>query len=314
MAHTLVQVLKAHDDACEIHLLAPPATLPLVGRMPGVTRGIELPIGHGELALGKRRAAGRLLKGEGYGRALVLPNSLKSALVPFFAAIPKRTGWQGEARYGLLNDRRTLDKAHYPLMIERFMALALPAGADLPQPYPQPRLTEDPENLRRLLVELDLQIDRPVLVLCPGAEFGPAKRWPSEHYATIASHAGNTGMQVWLLGSPKDEADCAMIQAQVPEAVNLAGRTRLVDAVDLMSVATNVVCNDSGLMHVACALGRRVIALYGSTSPDFTPPLSDHALVLSEQLDCSPCFERTCPLGHLNCLRQLAPGRVIEAL
>lgn len=313
MAHTLVQVLKG-QGVCEIHLLAPPATLPLADRMPGVSRAIVLSVGHGEIGLGKRRALGHELRKETYSRALVLPNSLKSALVPFFANIPRRTGWQGEARFKLLNDRRVLDKTRYPLMIERFMALALPAGADLPQPYPMPVLSADPENLQRLLKDLDLRLDRGVVVLCPGAEFGPAKRWPAEHYATVARHAIDSGSQVWLLGSPKDQADCADIRTRVPEAVNLAGRTRLVDAVDLMSVATAVICNDSGLMHVACALGRRTIALYGSTSPDFTPPLSEDALVLSEALDCSPCFERTCPLIHMNCLRQLAPERVIEAL
>jgi len=199
-------------------------------------------------------------------------------------------------------------------MIERFMALALPPGETLPRPYPEPRLSADPARAQALVRELGL-VASGVTVLCPGAEFGPAKRWPPAHYAAVARHEVAAGRQVWLLGSPGDAPACREIEAQVPRGlVNLAGRTRLLDAVDLLSLADRVVCNDSGLMHVACALDRPVVAVFGSTSPDFTPPLGARAQVVTNPVPCSPCFERECPLGHLDCLARLAPERVIEVL
>jgi len=314
MAHCLVQVLAASRPGVAIHLLAPPATAPLGLRMAEVAGVRTFEVAHGELALGKRNREGRVLRAFGFDQAIVLPNSLKSAWVPFRARIPVRTGWHGEARYGLLNDRRRLDPERLPLMIEQFMALGLAPGAPLPDPYPRPRLQVDADNRERLLESLDLTAGAGLVILCPGAEFGPAKRWPPAHYAAVARHALAGGRPVWLLGSPKDAEVCAEIAAAAPGAVNLAGRTRLLDAIDLLSLASAVVCNDSGLMHVAGALGVRVIALFGSTSPAFTPPLGDGATVLRLGLDCSPCFQRECPLGHLRCLVDLAPDRVIGLL
>ncbi len=315
MSHCLVQVLKQDAPSTIVHLLAPPATEPLAQRMPGVERSFCLAVAHGELGLGKRRAEGRRLAAEGYHQAIVLPNSFKSALVAFWAGIPVRTGWHGEARYGVLNDRRRLDTQRYPLMIERFMALARAPGAPLPDPYPLPRLEVDEENRARLIRTHSLRLGDGVLALCPGAEFGPAKRWPPQHYAAVARHGVAQGRQVWLLGSPNDQPVCAEIAARVgPGVVNLAGRTRLLDALDLLSCADHVVSNDSGLMHVACAVDVPVITLFGSTSPDFTPPLGDKATVLRLGLSCSPCFQRECPFGHLRCLTELEPRQVIEAL
>ncbi|MGE0624986.1 MAG: lipopolysaccharide heptosyltransferase II [Pseudomonadales bacterium] len=313
MAHTLVTVLSHNADA-QIDMVAPPATAPLADRMPGVTKCFTLDAGHGELGLGKRRTLAALLAKEGYDQAIVLPNSFKSALLPFWARVPKRTGWHGEARFVLLNDRRRLEPERYPLMIERFMALALPAGAALPKPYPEPRLSADPDRGQALVRELGLATSG-ITVLCPGAEFGPAKRWPPGHYAAVARHEVARGRQVWLLGSKGDAQACAEIESLTPGGlVNLAGRTRLLDALDLLALADRVVCNDSGLMHVACALERPVVAIFGSTSPDFTPPLGQRARVLSHLVPCSPCFQRECPLGHLDCLVKLTPERVIEAL
>ncbi len=314
MSHCLVRVLLARFPGVEIHMLAPPATAPLTQRMPGVAATHVLDAGHGELGLRKRRAAARELAHVGFAQAIVLPNSFKSALVPLLAGIPKRTGWTGEHRYGLLNDRRRLVKDHYPLMIERFMALALDAGVLLDKPFPLPQLSADPANAARLRAEHALQPDGAV-ALCPGAEFGPAKRWPVAHFAELARELTSRDRQVWLLGGRGDVSACAKIEEQVPKGVvNLAGRTTLTDALDVLSLAQAVVANDSGLMHVACALERRVVALYGSTSPAFTPPLGDRAAVLSAELPCSPCFERTCPLGHLDCLRLLTPARVLATL
>lgn len=314
MAHSLVQVLAARYGSADIQMLAPRATAPLGKRMPGVSRTHVLDIGHGELALGRRRRCGRELAGR-FDQAIVLPNSFKSALVPWWAGIPTRTGWHGEARFGVLNDRRRLDPNRYPLMIERFMALGLEVAAPLPAEAPLPRLLADADNVERLLAAHRLSLTGGVTVLCPGAEYGPAKRWPAPHFAEVARHVSSAGQQVWLLGSANDAPVCAEIAARVRGGVvNLAGRTTLLDAVDLLSRADRVVSNDSGLMHVACALGRRVVAVFGSTSAEFTPPLGPAATVVREDLDCSPCFQRECPLGHLRCLKDLSPRRVIEVL
>ncbi|MDP6375021.1 MAG: lipopolysaccharide heptosyltransferase II [Pseudomonadales bacterium] len=316
MAHTLVQVLVERHPGAHIHALAPAATVALAGRMHGIDAASLLDVGHGEVGWTRRReAAGRF---RGFDAAYVLPNSLKSALVPLFARIPKRIGWSGEARYLLLNDRRTLDTRRLPLMVERFMALGLEPGESLPEPYPRPRLVVDEDNRTAVCHRLGLDVRQDassdVVALCPGAEFGPAKRWSAAHYAEVAGFALTAGDDVWLFGSPGEAAVCAEIECLAPGVTNLAGRTSLLDAIDLMSLARTVVCNDSGLMHVACALERKVVAVYGSTSPGFTPPLGEDVVVLRESLDCSPCFERECPLGHMNCLNSLAPKRVIEAL
>ena len=317
MAHTLVSLLVAEAgdaDEAEGHLVAPPATASLARRMPGVAGVWTLEGGHGELGLGRRRALAQRLRALAFDRAIVLPNSFKSALLPFFARIPVRTGWQGEARYGVLNDRRRLDPERYPLMIERFMALALPEGAPLEKPYPLPRLEADGASAGRLAERFGLETGS-VTVLCPGAEFGPAKRWPPRHFATVARAEVARGRKVWLLGSPGDAQACGEIAELSGAGVtDLAGRTSLLEAVDLLSLAERVACNDSGLMHVAAALERRVVALFGSTSPDFTPPLGARSTVLRNPVECSPCFQRQCPLGHLQCLESLMPERVLEVL
>jgi heptosyltransferase-2 len=313
MAHTLVSLLVRRSEAA-VYMVAPPATEPLARRMPGVQGSWALAVGHGELGIGPRRALARTLKAERFDQAIVLPNSFKSALLPYWAGIPRRTGWQGESRYLLLNDRRRLDPGCYPLMIERFMALALPEGAPLPEPYPLPRLAVDPASATGLAERLGLDTAN-VTALCPGAEFGPAKRWPPKHFAALARAEVERGRNVWLLGSPGDRSTCEEITAATPDGVvNLAGRTTLLEAVDLLSLAERVVANDSGLMHVAAALDRHLVALFGSTSPDFTPPLGERSRVLSNPVDCSPCFQRQCPLGHLQCLEGLGPEQVIEVL
>lgn len=320
MADTLIQLLREQRPGVEIDIVAPPATAALAERLQGAARTWLLETGHGELTLGRRRRLGRVLRERGFEQAIVLPNTWKSALVPLWAKIPRRTGWHGESRFGVLNDRRVLDESRYPLMIERFMALGLESGAELPSAYPVPVLSVDKDNQQRLYHELGLQSGAKTLALCPGAEFGPAKRWPAAHYAALARKAMAHGSQVWLLGSAAEQPVCEGIRALAPETVNLAGRTRLLDAVDLLAAADTVVSNDSGLMHVAGAVGTRVVALFGSTSPDFTPPLGSAAglaaapAILSLGLPCSPCFKRICPLGHQRCLRDLQPGQVFEAL
>jgi len=318
MAQTLFQCLKQRHPECEIDVLAPEWSRPILERMPEVRAALSFPLGHGALELATRRRIGKSLAGQ-YDQAILLPNSLKSALVPFFAGIPKRTGWRGEFRYGLLNDVRTLDKQRYPLMIERFMALAFDKGTELPRPYPRPSLRIDPTTRDAALSKFGLTLDRPVLALCPGAEFGESKRWPAEHYAQVADASIREGWQVWLFGSKKDHPVGESIRQELipglrEESVNLSGETSLAEAIDLLSCADAVVSNDSGLMHVAAALNRPLVAVYGSTSPGFTPPLADAVEVVRLGIECSPCFERTCRFGHYNGMRLLEPDAVTQAL
>lgn len=318
MAQTLFVCLKQRHPGCEIDVLAPEWSRPILERMPEVRAALSFPLGHGVLDIASRRRIGKSLAGQ-YDQAILLPNSLKSALVPFFAGIPTRTGWKGEMRYGLLNDIRTLDKHRYPLMIERFMALAYEPGAELPTPYPQPRLQIDEASRAAALAKFGLSLDRPVLALCPGAEFGEAKRWPAEHYAKVAELKIRAGWQVWLFGSINDHPGGETIRGRLipglrEEVTNLAGQTSLAEAIDLMSAAGAVVSNDSGLMHVAAALNLPLVAVYGSTSPQFTPPLAEQVEIVRLGIECSPCFDRTCRFGHYNCLRELKPRPVIEAL
>ncbi len=319
MAQTLFKLLLERHPGAAVDVLAPAWAAPVLARMPEVRRAIDMPVGHGRLLLRERRRLGHALRAEGYDQAILLPNSLKSALVPWFARIPLRTGWRGEARYLLVNDRRVLDAARYPLMVQRFAALAFEAGGELPDELPRPALTVDAGNQRRLLAELGLDGGQPLLGLCPGAEFGPAKQWPAGHYAALAERYLQRGWQVVLLGSANDANAAGAIVAAVPEAlrprcVAAAGRTSLVDAVDLLAACRAVVSNDSGLMHVAAAVARPLVAVYGSTSPAFTPPLGERVAVAHIELDCRPCFQRECPLGHLNCLVQLRPEAVVRTL
>jgi heptosyltransferase II len=315
LAQSLFKVLRQRHPRSRIDVLAPPWTLPLLARMPEVAEGISLPFRHGELALGRRWAFGKSLRQRRYDRAILLPNSLKSAVVPFAARIPVRTGYIGEMRYGLLNDARKLDKGRLPRTVDRFVALGLEPGAALP-PVPNPELVPDTANAAAALARLGHAAPAvPVLGLCPGAEYGPAKRWPTEHFAEVAQAKLNESWEVWLFGSDKDAPVTAEIQSLAGgRCLNLGGRTSLADAIDLMSLCTAVVSNDSGLMHVAAALGRCLAAIYGSSDPHHTPPMSPRATVRYLHLECSPCFERTCPLKHLRCLRNISPASVLEAL
>ena len=315
MAQPLFIRLQQHTPGLQLDALAPRWVAPVLQRMPQISEVIDNPFAHGELAFAARFRLARELAKKGYQRAYILPNSAKSALIPWLAAIPERIGFTGEARYGLLNRRHTLDKIALPQMSERFAQLAEAPGARLPRPLPLPRLSSSHAQQAQARQELGIASAEKIAVFCPGAEYGPAKRWPARHFATLADELGRRGYAIWLLGSPKDRAvgDEIVRLATASAPLNLCGTTSLAQAIDLIAAASVVVCNDSGLMHVAAALDRPLVAVYGSSSPGFTPPLSPRAQIISLNLPCSPCFKRECPLGHLDCLNQLEPQRVLAA-
>lgn len=314
LSQPLLALLQARHPDAAIDCLGPTRVLPLVRRMPQVRQAIESPFAHGELALTARRRLGRSLAAGGYDQAIVLPNTFKSALPPFFAGIPLRTGYVGELRYGLLNDARRPDRRAHPQIAQRYAALGLAPGEPLPGTLPRPALRVDEAARRATLEKFGLAADRPVAVLCPGAEYGPAKRWPARYFAALADVLTARGLAVWLIGAAGDREAGAAIAGRAASSRNLCGETTLDEAIDLVSFAAVVVSNDSGLMHVAAALGRPLVALFGSSSPSYTPPLSDEARILTLGLPCSPCFRRECPLGHFNCMMQLEPSRVLAAV
>lgn len=313
MAQSLFKLLKARSATTTIDVLAPAWTFSLLARMPEITHAVDIAINHGELALSRRYAIGKRLRAACYDQAIVLPNSFKSALIPWFANIKTRIGWVGECRYGVLTEARRLDKKRYPLMIEQFMALGLAANAPLPTVYPYPSFAIPTAAALATVAKHQLSWQgKPVLALCAGAAFGDAKRWPETYFATVANEHLRNGWAVWLFGSANDKPVNDHIQSLTEQRVeNLSGRLQLAETIDLLSLVMGVVTNDSGLMHVAAALKKPQVAIFGATSPDFTPPLADNAHVLKLNLACQPCFARTCPLTHHRCMRDLTPDRVL---
>ncbi|WP_439328320.1 lipopolysaccharide heptosyltransferase II [Lonepinella sp. BR2357] len=290
MSHSLYQTLKQQYPDCQLDVLAPNWCKPLLARMPEVRHALTMPIGHGAFSLGERYKIGKALRNQ-YDMAIVLPNSLKSAFIPLFAKIPVRRGWKGESRYFFLNDLRS-NKNHYPMMVQRYVALGyekggVPTAQDLP--IPTPYLTVDESAVQKtkeiFTAQFALAENRPAIGFCPGAEFGPAKRWPHYHYAKLAEKLIELGYSIRLFGSNKDVDVGEQIRLSLPESlqrycVNLAGQTELNQAVDLIADCTAMVTNDSGLMHIAAAVGRPLVAVYGPTSPEYTPPLSDKAVII----------------------------------
>lgn len=322
LAQSLFKTLKANHPDCIIDVAAPAWTLPLLERMPEVSGKIALPFKHGELAFWRRIAFGKSLKLAGYTQSIVLTNSFKSALLPWAAGIKKRTSFLGEMRYGLINDIRPLDKDVLKKTVERFVFLGLEPNETLPATIPNPQLVTNPQAALATLAKLG--IDSPqhkVLGLCPGAEYGEAKRWPAEYYAEVANDALNKGWQVWLFGSDKDIAVTSEInQLTKNRCHDFGGKTKLGEAIDLMSLCDTVISNDSGLMHVAAALmkenekHKKLVAIFGSSNPYHTPPMSIHAKIQYLGLECSPCFERKCPLNHFNCMNNIRSDQVIKLI
>ena len=316
LAQPLFARLHQRLPGVVIDALAPSWTAPLLARMPEITAVIATPFVHGPLQLRERWRLGRSLRQRAYQQAIVLPNTFKAALLPFFADIGLRVGYTGESRYGLLNILHKLDKKNTPLMAERYAQLAEPPGAKPSLPLLRSTLLVDEANLLINVARLGLDRRPPVAVFCPGAEYGPAKRWPARNFAELARHFAARGRAVWLLGSAKERAmGDEIARFAKGDAINLCGRTDLATAVDLMSVAEIIVSNDSGLMHVAAALDKPLVALYGSSSPEHTPPLSGRAVIARiEGLPCSPCYRRTCPLGHFRCLNELTTEQVLQEI
>ena len=315
MAQSLFITLKNARPDCQIEVLAPAWSLALLERMPEVDKAIAMPLLHGQFGFFDRIKLGKKLRSNHYDQAILLPNSWKSALIPFVATIPVRTGYMRECRWGLLNDVRWLDKNLLTMTVQRFVALGLPKTAALPPECPIPRIVINEEQQNQVIEKFKLTCSEKILALCPGAEYGEAKRWPASYYAEVAKQKIAQGWQVWLFGSDKDKATAEQINQEVSGAcIDFTGRTSLAEAVDLMSLVDVVVSNDSGLMHVAAALDKKIIALYGSSDPGFTPPLNNKAHVISLKLECSPCFKRECPLGHTRCLTDIKPEQVLDAI
>jgi len=315
LAQPLFARLHERLPGVVLDALAPAWTAPVLRRMPEIAEVVEARFAHGELKLGARWRFGRELRARRYDNAIVLPNTFKSALIPFFADIPLRVGFVGEARYGLLNIVHRLDEKKLPLMAERYAQLAEKPGEPPARPLAQVRLRVDDENRRVALERLGLDREKPVAAFCPGAEYGPAKRWPARHFAALANQLAAKGYAVWLFGSGNDRGIGEEIAALSEDtAENLCGWTSLAESIDLLSLADFVVSNDSGLMHVASALGRPLVALYGSSSPGHTPPLAARARLVSLGIECSPCYARECPLGHFKCMNEMTPERILNEI
>ncbi|MDJ0957865.1 MAG: lipopolysaccharide heptosyltransferase II [Arenicellales bacterium] len=316
MAQCLFKAL-ASKPGNVVDVVAPAWTLPLLYRMPEVRKSFEAPFQSGKLQLKRRYELAQHLSKRRYDQAIVLPNSWKSALVPFLAGIPVRSGFLGEHRWGLINDVRKLDKTALPMTVQRFVELARSAsGPVTTKEELRPKLVRNPSAQRDVERDLGIALNgAPVIALCPGAEYGPSKQWPSEYFAQTALKKLSEGWHVWLLGSAGDTSVAAEINALCSgQCLDLTGQTTLGQAMDLLSLATVVVSNDSGLMHVAAAFEAPLVALFGSTDPKHTPPLSRNCEILYRGLSCSPCFERQCPLKHLDCLRQITPDHALTSI
>ncbi len=322
MSQSLYRTLKQINPDNQIDVIAPAWCRPLLNKMPEVNQAITMPLGHGELALTKRYQLGKQFRQSHYHQSIVLPNSFKSALIPFFAKIPKRTGWKGEMRYGLLNDIRQLNKLDFPLMVERYVALAYPqdnikTASDLPKPLLWPKLQVTQDEINLALSNFNIDNKAPLIGFCPGAEFGPAKRWPDYHYAALADKVIKQHAKVLIFGSAKDCEVGKQIMAKMTlsdHCINLAGQTQLEQVVALIAACKAIVTNDSGLMHIAAALDRPLVALYGPSSPDFTPPLSDKAQVIRLATGYHRIRKGDGEQGYHQSLIDIDPNNVFETL
>jgi heptosyltransferase II len=309
--HSVVKLINARFPGRPVDMLATTLCAPLADYMPGLRQAVVTDLPRSRLALGDQFALAKRLKREAYGSALIMPRTWKSALAPFLAGIPERTGFAGEARFLLLNDVRFGERA-LPRMVDRCAALALPRGAELPQQWPLPELRVPREEIEAWRRKHGLDAaDRPVVVLAPGA-VGPAKRWPAESYAVLAKRLLAEGFAVWVLGGSGEKALAAQIVGTGP-ARDLTGPD-LRNAILALAATTVGVSNDSGLLHVAAALGTPAIGIFGPTSPWHWAPLNPLAgtVQAAEKLSCQPCHKPVCRLVHHRCMTDLAPDQVLD--
>jgi heptosyltransferase II len=318
MTQSLFKLIKKRNPNAAIHVLALQNLHSLLTFMPEVSEVLTLPFKHGSFEFTARWRFGKNLRNSNYTQAILIPNTWKSAIIPFAAKIPLRTGWQGEMRYGLLNDIRKLNTKQFNLMYERFAALGLASsGEALPateQLWPQLLVTVAAveQTLQKLHLAKPI---KPVLALCPGGELGPIKRWPAAYFAAIAKAKIAEGYDVWIFGGTHEQPLAAIIQNENANlCVDLTGKTSLNDAIALLSLAKVVVSNDSGLMHLAAALNLPVVAIFGGTSWRITPPLTVKAKIITLELPCSPCHKTECQFGHYKCLTGITPSMVYDAI
>lgn len=322
MSQSLLSVLKQQDPTNSIYMYAPSYAHPILARMVEVDHILTNPFNHGQLLLKERIKEGQKLKEFNFDCAYILPNSLKSALPPYFAGIKQRIGLKGESRYILINRMRSNKKA-FPKMVERYVSLAyiddpkITNTSTLPK-FPYPKLILKKPTVE-LLKRLNLSLERPLLALGCGANYGPAKLWPVEYFARVSANFIQKGGAVLALGTSNDTVTVQAILKHLPNHLlpyfyNIAGKTNLTEALDLVGVCTAAVCNDSGLMHTVAAAGVPQVCIFGSTSTEYTPPLSDVAMCLESNESCHPCFNRTCKYGTYKCLKQISPEQVIDAL
>jgi heptosyltransferase-2 len=321
MSQPLLAAIKASYPHAVIDVLATPWVAPVYRACSEVTELIEADLRHGQLQWGLRRALASQIKKRNYASCYVLPNSLKSALIPWLANIPVRIGYQGELRRFLLTETKANSpKTQRIPMVEHYANLCAPSGnldTTINPPYLVP-MASALESARARLQAAGIQTDA-LVVLCPGAEYGPSKRWPAAHFAALAQSILNAKptASVVLLGSPSDRVigDAVVSTAASQSRMfNWCGATSLDEAIAIISLCSNVVSNDSGLMHIGAALQVPQVAIFGSSDPSHTPPNSAKATVISLHLPCSPCHQRECPLGHLNCLNQINAEQVFAAI
>ena len=317
ISQSLFKIIHSKSEDIEIDVLSPKWTINIYERMNEISKTILLPFDHGEFRFKDRVELGKSLEVKNYDQAIVLPNSLKSSLVPFFAGIPLRTGWRGEMRYFLLNDVRKLNKINLPRMVDRFVALGLKEQDKIPSDIPYPSLVGNNVNIKKLSSSHGIDLNKPLISLCPGAEFGPSKRWPSEYYAEVANDFLSRDWQVLLLGSQNDVPigkEIEMYSDQSDKVFNLIGKTQLVDTVDILKESKLVLCNDSGLMHIAASVDVPLVALYGPTSPEFTPPLSSKAKVIRKSKGYKKLRRGDLEGGYHQSLKDIKPKEVLSVL
>ena len=319
MAQSLYIELKKEDPSCTIDVLSPPWTASIMDRMPQVARNISSPFLHGDIKLISRNRFAKSLMKFNYDRSIILTNSFKSALVPYFAKIPIRTGWLGEFRYGLLNDIRKLDPTKKHLMVEKFVSLSMQDNNSSLENLDFPSLTIDLLNQKNVLTKLSIDSSLRSLAICPGAEFGPAKKWPPEYYAEVARTYIDRGCNILCLGSPNDQETGEKIESfhdlnRENKFYNLIGKTSLNDAIDILGFCDRVVTNDSGLMHIAAAVGTPLVALYGPSSPAYTPPLTYNKKILRKMEGYEKKREGDLDRGYHQSLLAIRPTEVINAL